>query len=123
MSHRIEKVNSLIREVISELLRREMRDPRLGELVTVTEVSTTPDLRHARVYVSHIGSEEEKRETLNSLNAASGFLRGELAKRLGLRRVPELSFEWDTSIEHGDRILRLIDKVSRPAQSEPGGGS
>ena len=111
MSHRIERVNNLIRQEVSELLQRQVKDPRLGSFVTVTEVSTSPDLKYARIFVSRIGDEGEKQETLNGLAAASGFLRSELAKRLELRRVPELRFQWDNSIERGAHLLTLIDKV------------
>ena len=111
MSHRIERVNNLIRQEISELLQREVRDPRLSHFVAVTEVSTSADLRHAKVFVSCISSKEEKEETLNALTAASGFFRRELTKQLRLRRIPELSFHWDDSIERGDHLLRLMDQL------------
>lgn len=112
MSHRIERVNNLIRQEISELLQRQIKDPRLSNFVAVTEVSTSSDLRHAKVFVSYIGDKEEKAEILSVLAGASGFFRNELAKRLKLRRIPELSFHWDDSIERGARLLELIDKVS-----------
>ena len=112
MSHRIERLNSLIRQEISELLQREVKDPRLSNLIAVTMVSTSPDLKFTKVFVSHICSEEEKRTTLIALASASGFFRNELARRLDLRRVPELRFEWDDSIERGARILELIDQVT-----------
>ena len=119
MAHRVERVNSLIRQEISELLRRQVKDPRLGNLVTVIDVSTSPDLRHAKIFISRIGSnEEEKQETLSVLAAASGFFRNELAKRLRLRHIPELSFQWDVSIERGDHLLQLIDKVSSDSSTE-----
>ena len=112
MVHRIERVNNLIRREISDLLQRQVKDPRLGNFIAVTEVSASPDLRYAKVYVSCISSEEEKQELLNILAAASGFLRNELARRLRLRRIPELSFHWDDSIERGAHLLELIDQVS-----------
>ena len=112
MTHRIERVNNLIRHEISELLHHQVKDPRLGSFVTVTEVSTSPDLKYAKIFVSRIGSEEEKQETLSALTTASGFFRNELARRLRLRRIPELSFQWDDSIERGARLLKLIDQVS-----------
>ncbi len=118
MGHRIERVNSLIRQEISELLQRQVKDPRLGNFVAVTDVSTSPDLRHAKVFVSRIGSEEEKQETLSVLAAASGFFRNELAKRLRLRHIPELNFQWDDSIEQGDYLLQLIDEVSSDSSAE-----
>ncbi len=111
MARRIERVNNLIRHEISELLQRQVKDPRLGDFVAVTEVSTSPDLKYAKVFVSRICSQEEKQETLSALAAASGFLRNEMARRLRLRRIPELSFQWDDSIERGAHLLELIDKV------------
>jgi len=112
MTHRIQRLNSLLRHEISELLQRQVKDPRLGSFVTVTEVSISLDLRHARIFVSHIGSEEEKQETLSALASASSFFRRELTKRLKLRRIPELSFQWDDSIERGVHLLKLIDQVT-----------
>jgi len=112
MAHRIERINSLIRREISELLQHQVKDPRLGTFVAVTEVSTSPDLKYAKVFVSYIGDEEEKQKMLSVLAAASGFFRKELARNLRLRRIPELSFHWDDSIERGDRLSQLIDQVS-----------
>jgi ribosome-binding factor A len=112
MAHRIERVNNLIRREISELLQRQVKDPRLGNFVTVTEVSASSDLRYAKIFVSCIRSEGQKQEMLNGLEAASGFLRNELARRLKLRRIPELNFQWDDSIERGTHLLELIDQVS-----------
>jgi len=112
MAYRIERVNNLIRQEISELLKHQVKDPRLGGFVAIPEVSTSPDLRQARVFVSCMGDKEEKREVLSVLTAASGFFRNELAKRLRLRHIPELSFQWDDSIERGAHLLELINKVS-----------
>ena len=112
MAHRIERVNSLIRREISELIQRQVKDPRVDNFVAVTEVNTSPDLKYAKIFVSGLVSEEEREATLGTLVSASGFFRSELSKRLKIRRVPELSFHWDNSIEHGDHLLRLIDQVS-----------
>ena len=112
MAHRIERLNNLIRQEISELLQRQVKDPRLSNFVAVTEVSITSDLKSAKVFVSHMGSDEEKQDTLRVLSAASGFFRNELARRLRIRRIPELSFQWDNSIERGAHLLQLIDEVS-----------
>jgi len=112
VAHRIERVNNLIRQEISQLLQRQVKDPRLGSFIAVTEVSTSPDLRYAKVFVSRMGSEEERQETLSGLMAAAGFFRNKLAKNLRLRRIPELSFHWDDSIERGAHLLQLIDEVS-----------
>jgi ribosome-binding factor A len=120
MAHHIERVNSLIRQEISDLLLRNVKDPRLGTFITVTAVDTSPDMRHAKVYVSRIGSVDDRRETMGVLASAAGFLRRELGSRVRLRRVPELTFQWDDSLERGDHVLRLIDRVA-PAEEEPAG--
>ena len=118
MSHRIERVSSLIRDEISDLLQRQIKDPRLGSLVAITEVCVSSDMRYAKVFVSSLGSEQEKKDTLSGLAAAAGYLRNQLVKRLRLRRIPELSFHWDNSIERGAHILQLIDEVCTPNPPE-----
>lgn len=112
MAHRIERVNNLIRQEISELLQRQVKDPRLGGFITVTKVSTSPDLRYAKIFVSQIASEASRQEILSVLSTASGFFHKELTKSLRLRRIPELTFQWDDSIEQGARLLELIDRLS-----------
>ncbi|HID86496.1 MAG TPA: 30S ribosome-binding factor RbfA [Anaerolineae bacterium] len=109
-TRRQERVADLLQEEISDLLQRKVRDPRL-EFVTVTAVKVSHDLRHARVYVSHLGSEEEQQAALAGLQHAAGFLRHELRARLSLRRVPELTFVLDESIERGQRILELLHQI------------
>ncbi|MCD6453354.1 MAG: 30S ribosome-binding factor RbfA [Dehalococcoidales bacterium] len=111
MTHRIEQINQLIRCEISELLQHKVKDPRLDTFVAVTAVTTSPDLRHAKIFVSRISTEEEKQQILKALTAASGFLRREMTRHLKLRRIPELNFRWDDSIEHGDHLLKLMDQV------------
>ncbi len=111
MAYRIERVNSFIREELSELLQRQVKDPRLGDFIAITEVDTSSDLKYAKVYVSQLGAEGDREKVLKALASASGFFRFELAKRMKMRYVPELHFVWDDSIEHGDRISQLIDKV------------
>jgi ribosome-binding factor A len=111
--HRIERVNSMIRRELSDLLQRQVKDPRLGEFVAVTEVSVSPDLKFAKVFVSQLGDEDDKERVLKGLVSASGYFRTELGKRLKMRYVPELHFIWDESIEHGDRISQLLDNVAR----------
>ncbi|HEX78075.1 MAG TPA: 30S ribosome-binding factor RbfA [Dehalococcoidia bacterium] len=121
MTRRTERINDLIRQEISELIR-QAKDRRLSSLVTVTEVVTSPDLRHAKVFVSVMGSEAEKRDTLKGLVAAAGFFRKNLAMRLAMRRIPQLEFRHDDSIERGSHLLDLIRQVSREprAESDPG---
>lgn len=111
MTRRIERVNHLIRLELSDLLKRTIKDPRLGQMVSITEVEVSPDLKLARVFVSCICTESEKKDMLKALESASGFLRSELVKRIRIRRIPELTFAWDESIERGARILGLIERV------------
>ena len=113
MSHRIERVNTLIRREISELIQHELRDPRMDEFITVTEVDTSPDLKYAKIYISSMSGQQEQEKILGVFNSAAGFLRTALANKIRIRYTPELHFVWDNSIEHGDRILRLIDEVSQ----------
>ncbi len=112
MNRRLERINSLIREELSELLRRNVKDPRLGSFVTITGVDTSSDMKHATVYVSYYGNTEERQGTVKALTAAAGYFHHELVKRLDMRHVPDLHFQWDDSIERGDRLLRLMDEVS-----------
>jgi ribosome-binding factor A len=88
--------------------------------VSITQVSTSPDLRHAKVFVSVMGSEEEKRDTMVGLRSATPFVRRELGSRLALRFIPELRFMLDESIEEGDRVLRLMDRLHQggPRQAD-----
>lgn len=115
----MERVNELLRSEISELVSRELKDPRLTGLISITEVKTTSDLRHSRVYVSVYGSDEEQKSSLAALRSAAGFLRYEVAQRVTLRHMPELEFELDTSMEHGDRILRLLKQVNDQSAPAP----
>lgn len=112
MSRRIERLNHLFRQEITELLQREANDPRLAVMVSVTRVSISPDMHHARVFVSVIGTEEEKRGVLDALGAASGFLRREMGRRLRIRYTPDLSFFYDDTIEQASKVIQLIDQVS-----------
>ena len=106
-TRRQRRVNSLLREELSALLRRRVKDPRL-ESLTITAVETSVDLKHAHVYVSSLGGEKEKREALAGLRSAEGFLRHELGIRLSLRYVPEMAFHIDDSLERGERIEGLL---------------
>ena len=111
MTRRTERLNDQLREEISDLVMRELKDPRIGGLVTITEVDVSPDLSRAKVFVSVLGSADEKKSTMKALGAASHFLQRELRRRLTIRRMPELAFVADESIEHGARILSLIDET------------
>jgi len=111
MSRRSERTSKLIQREISVLLERQVNDPRLASLISVTEVTLSPDLKHAKIFVSTLSGETNKEELLAGFNKASGFLRRELASHLGLKYTPELSFHYDDSIERGARILRLMGEL------------
>lgn len=112
MPRRVDRVNDLLRAELSDLLRRQLKDPRLAGLITITEVDTSVDLHYARVYVSVLGSAEERDDTLRGLASAAGFLRHELRGRLTLRYIPELQFLLDTSMERGAHLLKIINQVA-----------
>jgi ribosome-binding factor A len=113
VSRRTERVNDLIRDELSNLLLREVRDPRLGGLISITRVEVTPDLYNARVFVSVMGEPAEQAEATRVLNAAAAFFHRELKQRLQIRRVPFLVFKLDTSIAEGAAMLAHIDEVLR----------
>ena len=108
---RIKRLNEQLKREIAEILLGEVKDPRVGP-VTVTAVSAAPDLTLARVFVHPLGSDEERRETLAGLRAAAPFVRAELGRRLTIRRAPAVRFEVDESIEHAQRIERLLAEVA-----------
>ena len=112
MTRRTERVSSIIQQEISELLREQINDPRLTNFISITKVSTSPDLRHAKVFISTLGDEVNKNDILQGFIAASGFIRRQLANRLKLKHMPELSFHLDDSIERGADVLRLIEQVT-----------
>ena len=113
MSRRSERTSKLIQREISELLEREVNDPRLSKLISVTEVTLSPDFKYAKIFVSTLGSEiNNKEEMLAGFNNASGFLRKELASHLKLKYTPQLSFHYDDSIERGARLLKLMGELT-----------
>jgi ribosome-binding factor A len=121
MTRRTERLDSVIQQEISQLLREQVNDPRLSSLISITKVSTSSDLRHTKVFISSIGDNVDKKEILQGFTAASGFLRRQLATRLQLKHMPELSFQFDDSIERAANLLRLIDEVaSKDAENEDG---
>ena len=119
MSRRTLRVNELLREEISDILRREARDPRLETMVSITEVETSQDLRHAKVHVSVLGSEQERDGALKALATARPFIQRLLRQRLpDLRLIPELSFHRDDSIERGVRLSQMLDDLARQRGEE-----
>jgi len=110
MTQRTDRVDELLRQEIGAILAREIADPRIG-FTTVTDVETTPDLRHARVWVSVIGQPAERDATLAALGRAMPFVRHELGGRLRLKRIPEFHVRLDDSAERGTRVLRLLHEL------------
>jgi ribosome-binding factor A len=108
---RLRRVNEALRAVLSEAISTDLQDPRIG-FVTVTAVKTSSDLRHARVYVSVLGDEQARSDSLTGLAAAHGFLQARVAQHLRLKHTPTLTFDYDDSVVRGMRISRLIDEES-----------
>jgi ribosome-binding factor A len=120
---RVERVAALIRREISELLSTSIRDARvhLG-MVSITRVEVAGDLQHCKIFVSVYGSDEERRQALEGLRAATPYVKGELGRRLKLRRTPEVVFQEDRSLERGSTVLGLLNELERKRLSQEEGG-
>jgi ribosome-binding factor A len=127
---RVARLNEQLKRELTQLLRFEVKDPRIG-LITINDVEVTPDLYHAKVYWTMPGSEEEREQALEGLRAASGYLRGEIGRRMHIRRAPDLHFAFDNTLEHAMHIERLLkearatevtvrDEDVAPGDTEPG---
>lgn len=114
-SHRPARVADQIREQVGGMLARDVHDPEIG-FITVTRVEVTPDLQLARVFYTTIGTEADRRGTVRALRRATPFLRREVGQRLGLRRVPVLEFRFDKSVEHQERVERLLREIHEQEQ-------
>ena len=119
-----------IQQIVSVLLQRDMKDPRIG-FVTVTSVTITGDLKYARIFVSVMGTPEEQKATMDALFSSRGYVRRELASRLSIRAVPEIQFKLDHGVEYSDRINRLLNELKEedakkasdaPVTSDDGAG-
>jgi ribosome-binding factor A len=119
-SDRMRRVNESMRVVLSETIAGGLHDPRIG-FVTVTSVQTSSDLRHARVYVSVLGSDEERAATLDGLSSAHGFLQGRVAHSLKLKHTPTLTFAYDESVDRGMRITELLQHAKPSERFDPDG--
>ncbi|HLJ56017.1 MAG TPA: 30S ribosome-binding factor RbfA [Chthonomonadaceae bacterium] len=122
MSIRQERIQEQLVHELSDMIRRDVRDPRVG-FVTLTGAEITRDLRHAKVFVSVLGDEAAQKESLKALNSASGLLRGEFARRAHLRVAPDLVFHEDTGIARGQRIFELLHSVEADLAPEPEEGA
>lgn len=105
------RINSEVQRELSEIISRELKDPRIQPMTTVVAVDVTPDLKLCKTFISVLGSEEEGKETVKGLKSAEGFIRTQLAKRLNLRNTPEILFVLDQSIEYGVHMTHLINEV------------
>ena len=119
MTRRTRQVGEFLREELTDIIRREVKDPRIG-FMSVTRVDVTPDLRHAAVYISVLGTDDERKETLKALRSASGFIRHHLKPRLRMRQIPELEFRDDRSMEHAEQIARTLREISVVPGKAPG---
>ena len=117
MSQRTDRVDELLRQEIGTLLSREVQDPRIG-FATITDVETSPDLRHAKVWVSVIGQKADRDETLRALSDAMPFIRRELGKRLRIKRIPDLHVRLDDTAERGTRVLHLLHELEAGTDPE-----
>lgn len=120
--NRILRLNSLLKEVLSDVIRKDVKNPNLNPLFTVTRVDLAGDLRHAKVYISVIGDKAEGMRTLHALRTASGFIAVTASKRVKMHHFPELHFIYDDSVEKQMRLEDLISKVSEERKSREGNG-
>lgn len=117
VKNRIARLNSLLKEVLSEVIRNDVRNPHVGKFVTVTSVDITADLQHAKVSISVIGTPQEKEETIKALQSAAGFIAISSSKKVVMRYFPELTFKLDTSVEQQMRIDELLGKIKEEQDS------
>lgn len=119
---RFDRISEEVRKELSEIIRTEIKDPRLPDFVSVTAVKVTKDLKHCKVHVSVLGDAEQKKNAIIALVHASGFIRREIGHRVRLRNTPEMHFELDDSIEHGMKISKLINDTIRSDQEKAAAG-
>ena len=123
MKTRMLKINDEIARTAASVIRQEMSDPRIGNVVSVVRAETTADLSISKIFVSIIGDEEERKKTMDALKNASGFMRKRIADTINLRQTPEIKFQYDDSIEHGMKMRKLIEEVGKQGGTEHEGDS
>ncbi len=116
-AHRRERFSGELRDEIAQIVSRSLKDPRIG-FVTVTRVEVSADLGHAKAFVSVLGDEKQRRESLAGLRQATGFVRREVGRRIRMRVVPELQFVYDKGVDATDRVAQLLDQVRARGQEE-----
>ncbi len=115
---RINRISEEVKKVVSELIQNEIKDPRISGMPSVNKVSVTKDLRFAKIFISVLGSEEDKESTIEGLQSAKGFVRKEIGNRINLRHVPEPIFMLDESIEQALYMSKLIEEVNRDSRED-----
>ena len=118
-SRRIKRINSLLKEVISEVITKDVKNPHVSTLITVTNVDTSGDLRYAKVFISVLGSDADKQDTLKALESASGYIGLNASKKVVMRYFPSLTFILDTSLEKQMRISDLLKDIEEEKKSRP----
>lgn len=117
MSTRTEKLRQVLKEEISEILRREIKDPRLG-FFTIIDAEITSDLQHAKIFVSILGTEEERKQSMDVLKHAQHFVRQEFGKRVRIKTLPDIQFKMDETVDKGVRILELLEEIKKNVPDE-----
>jgi ribosome-binding factor A len=117
MGHRVNRVGEQMKKELGDIISRKIKDPRVG-FVTVTDVQVTGDLQQAKVYISVLGDEQQREDTLKGLAKAKGFIRTEIGQRIRLRKTPELIFEFDETMAYGNRINSLIHELHREEEQD-----
>lgn len=112
------RVNAEVQHELSNIIRNEIKDPRISTMTSVVAVEVTPDLKFAKAYISVLGSEEEQKDTIRGLKSAEGFIRRKLASSINLRNTPQITFVIDQSIEYGVNMSKLIDEVNKDIKDE-----
>ncbi len=112
------RINGEVMRELSNIIRGEIKDPRINPMTSVVSVEVTPDLKQCKAYISVLGDEESQKETLAGLRSAEGFIRRELARTINLRNTPEITFIIDQSIEYGVSMSHLIDEVNKDLKDE-----
>jgi ribosome-binding factor A len=116
---RTARLNSLLKEVISDVIRKDTRNPHINSLLTITHVDITPDLHYAKVFVSVIGTDAVKEETVNALNSAAGFIAVNASKQVVMRYFPQLTFKLDDSVDTQIRVEMLLQEIGKEQKSRP----
>jgi len=119
VKQRVDRLNSLLKEVIAEVVMRDVHNPKVSTLVTIKKVDITKDLHHAKVYISLVGSESEKKQTLKALQSAAGFISSQAAKKVVMRYFPQLTFHLDDTLEDELRIHNLLEKIHDEQAKRP----